>query len=269
MPVGSLRDAELALYGLPSDEFVNARNTLEKQVRKDGDRELAAQIKTLRKPSVAAAGLNAIVRANRGAVENLVTTVADLRDAQELIASGGKSDISSMQDRYRQALATLVDIAEDSRRIEIQAALETAATDPTLQELLLLGTFVSAPQPTGSFGIALPTDINGGGLRGSKRQAAAPAAAMPSVPDLRLVRAARAKAKAAKERKAASEEALTEARETLQTVHQRLAVLEADLATVQGEHRAAEEAVAKAERKSARATEEVIKAEEAAKRAEA
>lgn len=270
MPVGSLGDAALTLYGLPSDEFVNARNALEKQLREEGDRELAARIKALRKPSVAAAALNGIVRANREAVEHLLTTVADLRDTQELIASGEKADLSTMQGQYREAVAALVDGAEDSRRTETQAALEAAAVDPTLHEPLRLGTFVTAPQPTGSFGIPLPTSgVNVGGERPAKRREAASAQAPPSVPDLRLVRAARAKTKAAKDRKEASERVLDEARETLEAVDQRLTALEAELATVREEHRKSEEALGKAERGLARATEEVVKAEEASRRAEA
>jgi len=64
MPVSSLAEAKVRLYGEPADVFVAERNTLVKEVRTNGDRDLANEIKTLRKPSAVAAEVNAVVRAD-------------------------------------------------------------------------------------------------------------------------------------------------------------------------------------------------------------
>src|SRR3712207_9525044 len=53
------------LYGLPPDDFMPARTTYEQQARADGDRELAAEIKALGKPSTAAWVCNVLVRHHR------------------------------------------------------------------------------------------------------------------------------------------------------------------------------------------------------------
>ena len=51
-----------ALYGLPLEEFTKARDALARARAKEGDKEGAAPIKALRKPSVVAWGLNQLAR---------------------------------------------------------------------------------------------------------------------------------------------------------------------------------------------------------------
>ncbi len=289
MPVASLIDASLTLYGLPMADFVAARNTMEKEVRQGGDRELAASIKALRKPSVAAAELNAVVRADPAAVEELLAAVADLRDAQERIASGGRSDMAALQARYRGTIQALADTATDAHRIEIHAALEAAATDPELHPLIRTGTFAVAPRPTGSFGLALSpgtgVDMGAGagvttsGKPGSspkkpqskkraKKQSKEPAAPAPSVPDLRLVRAAKKKAEAAKDRAIDAGRELTDSREALREVSDRVDGLQAELTAARRERKAAEQAVAVAERELARSEKQVAAAQAALRKTE-
>ena len=41
------------LYALPLDQFTAARNALAKRLKKEGDKEAAATVQTLKKPSVA------------------------------------------------------------------------------------------------------------------------------------------------------------------------------------------------------------------------
>jgi hypothetical protein len=130
---------------------------MEKELRTAGERELAGRIKALRKPSVIAASLNAIVRANPVAVEELLAAVADLREAQEQLASDRKPDFARLQGEYRRYIQVLADLADESRRIETQAALEAAAIDTSLHDLLRTGTFADAPKPTGSFGVPIPS----------------------------------------------------------------------------------------------------------------
>ena len=50
------------LYGLPLERFTEERNALAKRLREEGQRDEAATVSKLRKPSVAAWAVNQIVR---------------------------------------------------------------------------------------------------------------------------------------------------------------------------------------------------------------
>ena len=57
-------DETARLYGLPLDEFTAERDAVAKRLRADGEREEAARIKKLRKPSVPAWAVNQAARAD-------------------------------------------------------------------------------------------------------------------------------------------------------------------------------------------------------------
>ena len=69
MPVArktdSLEQVADELYGLPPGEFTEARDALVKRLRADKERDLANQVKGLRRPTVAAWALNQLVRNRR------------------------------------------------------------------------------------------------------------------------------------------------------------------------------------------------------------
>src|SRR2546421_685211 len=69
------------LYGLPLGEFTRARNEAAGELRRAGRREEAEQVKALRKPTVAAAAVNLLVREHRREVEEFLGAAATLRDA--------------------------------------------------------------------------------------------------------------------------------------------------------------------------------------------
>ena len=62
------------LYGLPLDEFVKARDTLAKELRKAGKTEAADEVKALRKPSVSAWTVNQLARRYPQELKALVKT---------------------------------------------------------------------------------------------------------------------------------------------------------------------------------------------------
>jgi hypothetical protein len=83
---------ESDLYGLPLDEFVPARTELERRLRKSGDRERAAAVKKLPKPSVAAWAVNQASRTQPKARRELLAASNDLRGTQEhLLAGDGRA----------------------------------------------------------------------------------------------------------------------------------------------------------------------------------
>jgi hypothetical protein len=117
------------LYGLPLSEFTKARNAAERQLRKAGDKEQAAQVRALRKPTAAAAAVNRLVRTHRSEVDAFFQAAATLRDAQ----FAGKGDLATAAHVERAALEELVSLGGDSVRPTLQAA---AVDDNTAREVL-------------------------------------------------------------------------------------------------------------------------------------
>ena len=86
----SVEDAQ-ALYGLSLAEFTAARNALAKRLRDDGERDEAAAVKALGKPSLPAWAINQAVSADPKAAKALIGAGEGLRKAHEG-ALGGKAD---------------------------------------------------------------------------------------------------------------------------------------------------------------------------------
>jgi hypothetical protein len=110
VPVDSPDD----LYGLPLDRFVPERAALVKALRGDGQRDAAAAVAALRKPSVAAWAVNQLVRTQPRAIGELFQAGDELARAQELAVAGAQAG-DAMRDaasRQRDALETLVKLAE-------------------------------------------------------------------------------------------------------------------------------------------------------------
>jgi hypothetical protein len=101
------------LYGVPLDRFVPERATLVRALRSAGEREQAAAVAALRKPSVAAWAVNQLVRSRRAEVDALLRAGDALREAQAGVLSGGADarDLRAAADRERGAVDDLVDTA--------------------------------------------------------------------------------------------------------------------------------------------------------------
>ena len=156
------------LYDLPPEEFTQARNEAERGLRKAGERELADQVKALRKPTAAAAAVNQLVRGHRAQVEAFLAAAASLRDAQ----FAGKGDLDSAAQAERLALDELVALGGEP----VRTTLEAAAVDDDIAHDLLAARLVREPEPAG-FGTLLahaepsqaksPTKTKSGGRRAS------------------------------------------------------------------------------------------------------
>jgi hypothetical protein len=93
------------LFVLAPTAFIERRNTLAELARSEGDAQLAARIKALRRPTVSAALVNALVRERGEVIAGVLTLGADLRDAQ---ARGDGVQMRALAGR-RQELMRLVD----------------------------------------------------------------------------------------------------------------------------------------------------------------
>ncbi len=85
------------LYGLPLERFVPERTALAKELRAEGERDEAARVAKLRKPSVAAWAVNQLVRTQAREVKALFKAGDALQRAQaDLLA--GKGEAGKLRD---------------------------------------------------------------------------------------------------------------------------------------------------------------------------
>ena len=148
------------LYGLPLEEFTPARDALAKELKAAGRKDDAADVKALRKPSVAAWALNRTARDHGEAIAGLRSAGADVRAAQREAMSG---DAGRLREAGR-ALADEVDrvagLAADALRAagrpasaaqqeKLVATLRTAAVDDDAGDLLARGVLADDLEATG------------------------------------------------------------------------------------------------------------------------
>jgi hypothetical protein len=92
------------LYGLPLDEFTAARNAYVKQARQGGERDVAASIQALAKPSAAAGLANQLVRRHRAELTPLLELGASLRAATASLSGPELRTLGQQQHRLISAL---------------------------------------------------------------------------------------------------------------------------------------------------------------------
>jgi hypothetical protein len=152
--MADLRSIAEDLYGRPLSEFVAARKKAADQVT---DKELAKQVKALRKPNAAAWAVNALARERPELVEEVLDLGEQLRDAQA-DADGSRTRLldRARRDLTSQALGEASSLTEASGgTLSAQAAagveetLRAAMTDPdageAVQDGLLVTSFAASP----------------------------------------------------------------------------------------------------------------------------
>ena len=178
------------LYGLPLEEFTPARDALAKELRAAGRKEEAAEVKSLRKPSLAAWALNRAARGHGDAIDRLRSAGADLRAAQEEALAGDAGRLRetgrALADEIDRVAALAADALEGAGRPataaqqeKLQATLRTAAVDAAAGELLARGVLADDLEATGftllasgSGALSAPTRTSGDGDQDGDRAAA-------------------------------------------------------------------------------------------------
>jgi hypothetical protein len=146
------------LYGLPAAEFVPARKALAKRLREEGERAAAMRVEDLRKPTVAAAAVNKLARAQRMNVRALLTAGERLRQAQVTLLEGGAPDaVHKAAADERKAIAALLAAARedgesDAVLSKVKETLRAAAVDDEARQLLERGRLTRELVPVG-FGL--------------------------------------------------------------------------------------------------------------------
>ena len=99
------------LYGLPLERFVPERTALARTLRAAGQRDEAAAVAALRKPSAAAGAVNRLVRRHPDELQALFAAGDALAAAQAEVLAGqaGGRALSEAAERERAAVSALVD----------------------------------------------------------------------------------------------------------------------------------------------------------------
>ena len=175
------------LFALPLAEFTEARNDLVRRLKAAGQREAAADVQALRKPTVPVWTINQLARQQPKDVEAFVDAAAGVRSAQEAALAGGDSDeLRSATSAERQALRELTDGAQKllgrdghaSALERVASTLRAAALYPETREALAKGRLTEELEASGfgAFeGITLPKTRTPRAPK--KKTAAAPSAA--------------------------------------------------------------------------------------------
>jgi hypothetical protein len=139
------------LYGLPLEDFVAQRDALAKQLRADGRRAEADEVKALRKPPAVVWAVNQLMRTQRKAARALVDAAdraakhpgdrAALRahhDALDQLATAGAGLLSGKG----RALS-------DDTLLRVRSALHAASLDRDAREEFIAGRLSAEPPPAG------------------------------------------------------------------------------------------------------------------------
>jgi hypothetical protein len=160
------------LYAAPLDDFTSTRNARASAVKKAGERELAAAVAALPKPSAAAWASNLLFRSS----DEVARDLARLREDISAATTAGDRDTVKKLSRSRHSLiGGLVEaarsLAEGAGRglspaasDELSEALSAALTDRLVAAAMATGRLLRAPEPGGmsrgdiSAIVALPPD---------------------------------------------------------------------------------------------------------------
>ncbi|KAF0848053.1 hypothetical protein [Nocardia caishijiensis] len=239
----TIDDVAGELYGLDPSDFVATRTERAAQAREDGDRELAAAIGALRKPTVAAWTVNLLARHAPKEIAALLDLGDALRSAQrqlsgdKLRALGAQRQqvVNAMTKRAGELAAEHDRPASEQALREVGQTLTAALADPDVADQVRAGVLPATVTYDG-FGPAGLVAITGGKAKApTKRASARP---KKSAEDAEAARRAEAKqelddaesglaeAKSAREE---AEKAAAQAKSELDEVEQRIEQLRADL----------------------------------------
>ncbi|WP_456824034.1 hypothetical protein [Cellulomonas sp. P5_E12] len=155
------------LYGGAPADFIPRRTAAVKAAKADGDKELAAAIGDLRKPTVSAWLVNLLVRDDPALAGQIVALGEGLREAEKSLDGPALRELSSQR---RQLVRSLVARARrlaqqkigDAVTQELDATLTAALADPEVARDVVSGRLTAAREYSG-FGSAGGASVTTGG----------------------------------------------------------------------------------------------------------
>jgi hypothetical protein len=152
------------LFGLAPGEFVAARDRRAKQARADGDKDLAARIAELRKPTAVAWLANQLARRQPDELADFLDLGESLREATAALSGPALRDLSRQRQQLVAAMVRQARrlggnggprVTEDVAR-GLEETLNAALADPAAAGLLAAGRLTGGLRHTG-FGAAPAT----------------------------------------------------------------------------------------------------------------
>lgn len=167
-----MSDDVAALFTLPPEEFVGARDALAKRLRAEGARDGAQRVRQLRRPTVPAWAVDQLPRLHAQEVDLLIEAGSQLRLAQQQVLSGhggagplreAAAHRREVVDRLAQHAARILADAgrdPDPHRLAIAATLEAATVDDDAAAAVRSGTLSKElVPPTGLEDLTLPAHL--------------------------------------------------------------------------------------------------------------
>ena len=242
-------DPAAHLYGLDLEEFISARDALAKELRAGGDREGAAAVKKLAKPTRAAWAVNRLVRDRPDEIAALVEAGAALAGAQEQLLDGADAEVLRSAAVAARALVDALAAeapVDGAARDKVRATLHAATVDAEVRAEVAAGRVVKERSAAGFGGLDALIAAgrgsenggtgegcrSGGGRRGGWRrpsQADDEPPPKPKGPDKRELRRRRDALRRATEAEADAESTVAGARRALEQVEATLTARRADL----------------------------------------
>lgn len=262
------------LYGLAPEEFTATRNARAKQARAAGDRGLATQIQSLRKPTSAAWLLNQLVRSHYDETQLLLDLGRELRDVLADVKGDELRELTRQRYQLVSALvqqARVLGQAQGARVTDdvaqaVRTTLEATLAGEASADALAAGRLTEALEISSGFSV---------GSSGAERPRPAPRWEPPeaTVTDLDVERQRRARQAADKQvaeaakREDRARSAADRAAEQLESVRGRAEAASATVDELRGELDAALAALAELEQEQRDAQEANNDAGQAAHRA--
>jgi hypothetical protein len=260
-----VEEAAGRLYGLPLEDFTRERDATARALRKEKERDAAAVVAKLPKPSQASWAANQLARERRDLVDELLSAGAALREAQEgALAGQGSKPLRDAAAAERAAVDALVDAARELRPAgrratettldRLRNSLHVAAADDEVRAALDAGRLVEDAEGGLAWGVFAGVDTAAAGeaepatRRAAKRGAekAAPTTRRRTRAPARDDEATKPEREAAEKERKAREAAEREERE-------RRRQIQADLREARAELRARERELGRVEREAERA----------------
>lgn len=262
MTASSVDEVADELYALPVGDFIAARDERAGEVKAEGDRETAAAIKKLRKPSSSAWLVNMLVRHREDEIAELAVLGDSLRDAQGNLSG---DDLRSLTRQRRQLIDRLLPTARalaaelghpvsESVLQELEGTLQAALVDASAAEAVTGGRLATAVQAETSFGFGsdpLPAPASIDTKR--RERAAAKKRAEEDAKDTDRVAGAQRKLDEATAAADTAERTADERREAAEEADERLAQASARVEELNAELREAREVRNKADTEARRA----------------
>lgn len=160
-----LESAARELYALLPGEFTAARNAKAKEATQDGDKALAARLRSLPKPTAAAWLLNMMARHRRDEIDGVIELGAAMSQAQQELDPGQmralgdqrRGLLSAMASSGRQLADELGHPVSPAVATEVEQTLRAAMSDPAAGAALASGLLTESFSSTGLD----PVDLDG------------------------------------------------------------------------------------------------------------